>query len=233
VLLTLPIREILPATPRARIVRIALEGRRFPYRPGQAVMVAPHGRPPARPYSLAAAPEEAVRDDQLELLMGVDASGRPGLPLALEAGVLVDLEGPMGRFTLPDDPEEPCLVFIAGGTGIAPLRAMLRHALRTPRRQIGLLYSARAPGEFAYEEELQQLARAGRIELRQTVTRDLGSTDWTGRRGRIGRQDLAPLVHTPATLCFICGPPALVREMPTILDELGVPAHRIRQEEWA
>ena len=43
-----------------------------------------------------------------------------------------------------------------------------------------------------------------------------------GPRGRIGRDDLAPLVHDPETLCFVCGPPALVDEMPKILEELGI-----------
>ena len=75
-------------------------------------------------------------------------------------------------------------MFIAGGTGIAPLRAMMRHALRLPHRNIGLFYSARTPDEFAYEQELRDLARNGEIELRQTVTRALDA-DWSGPRGRL------------------------------------------------
>ena len=50
---------------------------------------------------------------------------------------MVDVEGPLGSFTFPADPEERRFVFIAGGTGIAPLRAMLRHALDIPHREIG------------------------------------------------------------------------------------------------
>ena len=74
----------------------------------------------------------------------------------------------------------------------------------------------RTPDEFAYEEELRALADAGEIELRQTVTRAT-DTDWTGPRGRLNREALEELVHDPATLCFVCGPPALVDEMPKIL----------------
>ena len=231
-LLTLPIRDVVPATPRARIVRLALGGRRFPYLPGQAVLVGAHGQERRRPYSIAAAPRDAERDDSLELLMGTDTDGSAGADLALEPGALVDVEGPVGRFTLPDDANEERFVFIAGGTGIAPLRAMLRHALEAPHREIGLLYSARTPDDFAYEEELRNLGRAGRIELRQTVTRDVAAEGWTGTRGRIGRENLAQLVHDPATLCFICGPPALVDDVPRLLEELGVPRERIRREEW-
>jgi ferredoxin-NADP reductase len=231
VLLTLAIREVRPATPRARIVRLDLAGESFDYAPGQAVLVGTAGGP-KRPYSLAAAPEEARREGSLELLVGVDASGAPGPHLTLEPGHLVDVNGPLGTFIFPPAPVERRFVFIAGGTGISPLRAMLHHALAIPHHeQIGLLYSARTPDEFAYENELRALAHGGRIELRQTVTRMVGDA-WGGARGRIGRAELQPLVHNPATLCFICGPPALVAEMSALLADLGIDRSRIRVEEW-
>ena len=230
-MLTLPIREVLPATPRARIARVDLDGRPFDYAPGQAVSIANHGEEKRKPYSLAAAPEDAKRDGWLELLIGVNADGLPGAHLALEEGQLVDVDGPLGAFVFPPAPVERRFVFIAGGTGIAPLRAMMRRALHLPHRNIGLFYSVRTPDEFAYEEELRALANAGEIELRQTVTRAT-DTDWSGPRGRLNRDALEELVHDPETLCFICGPPALVDEMPKILADLGIPPQRIKIEEW-
>jgi ferredoxin-NADP reductase len=228
--LTLPIRELLTATPRARIVRLDLGGRPFPYAPGQAVLVGDHGAARRLPYSLASSPSDARRDGCLELLVGVEReSGRA--PLTLVPGQLVDVEGPIGQFTLADAPDARRFVFVAGGTGIAPLRAMLHTALERPDARIGVLYSARTPDEFAYEEELRALARQGRIELRQTVTRG-SETGWAGPRGRIGRGELAPLVRDPSALCFVCGPPALVDAIPRLLAELGVPPERIRIEEW-
>jgi ferredoxin-NADP reductase len=231
--LTLPIREVLPATPRARILRIDLQDRLFPFLAGQAVLVGDAGLGNRRPYSIASAPEEAEQDSTLELLIGLDDDGRAGPHLALVAGALVDVEGPLGRFTFPGQPQERRFLFIAGGTGIAPLRAMLRHAINVPHDSIGLLYSARTASEFAYEDELRNLARAGAIELSQTITRDSVAEGWPGARGRIGRTELETLVHDLATLCFVCGPPALVAEMPRLLDELGVSRDRIRVEEWA
>ena len=59
-LLTLPIREVLAATPRAQIVRLDLDRQSFAYLAGQAVLVAPHGQSPRRPYSIACSPEEAA-----------------------------------------------------------------------------------------------------------------------------------------------------------------------------
>jgi ferredoxin-NADP reductase len=225
------IRDVHPVTPRARAVRLDLAGRAFPYVAGQAVLIATHGSPTRRPYSIAASPEDAERDGCLELLVGVDEHGSAGSHLSLTPGTAVDVEGPLGSFTFPARPEENRFVFIAGGTGIAPLRAMLHHALVIPHREVGVFYSARTPDEFAYQDELRALADAGRIELQQTVTRTVGE-DWRGARGRIDRAELQRLIHDPGTLCFICGPPSLVEAMPKLLSELGVARPRIKIETW-
>jgi ferredoxin-NADP reductase len=229
--ITLPIRDVRAATPRARSVRLDLGGQSFPYVAGQAVLVATHGSDKRKPYSIAASPEESKRDGSLELLVGIEVDGGPGPHLSLEPGTHVDVEGPLGSFTFPPQPEESRFVFIAGGTGIAPLRAMLHHALAIPHREVGVFYSARTPDDFAYEEELRALADMGQIELRQTVTRTVGN-DWRGARGRIDRVELQRLIHDPGTLCFVCGPPSLVEEMPKLLAELGISRQRIRIEEW-
>lgn len=231
-LLTRPIREVLSATPHTRIIRISLDGADFPYLPGQAVIVGAHGSEHRRPYSIADAPAEARQSDCLELLIGIHGDADHAPPFVLEAGQMIDIEGPLGRFTLPEAPDERRFLFIAGGTGIAPLRAMFRHALTMPHYEIGVLYSARTPADFAYEAELRRLAASGQIELELRVTRDESLGEWSGTRGRFKSVDLAPLVHRRETLCFVCGPPTLVEEIPKALEELGVPRSRIRTEEW-
>ena len=75
-LLTLPIREVVRATPRARIVQLDLDGRTFDYAAGQAVLVGA-GNQRKRPYSIAGAPEDAIRSGYLELLVGVDTAKVP------------------------------------------------------------------------------------------------------------------------------------------------------------
>ena len=232
-LLTRPILDFSIATPRARILHVDLRQTPFPFVPGQAIWLGAHGQDQRKPYSIAGSPEDVVRDGRLELLVGVDAGGEPGPHLALEVGALVDIDGPVGRFTFPDAPEESRFLFIAGGTGISPLRSMLRHAITVPHEAIGLMYSARLPEEFAYADEFRAMSDRGTMELRMTVTRDAGPGNWTGTRGRITRADLEPLVHDARTLCFVCGPPALVDEMPKLLQSLGVAPERIRIEEWA
>lgn len=232
--ITFPIREVAYATERSRIVRVDVRVRPFPYHAGQSVMVGRHGQPKRKPYSIASAPEETVRHGWLELLMQVDATGAPGEHLfEIRPGLEVDLMGPNGRFSLPENPPERRAVFIAGGTGIAPLRSMLWQLLLTRGdwySSLGVLYSARTPGDFAYADQLETLAAEGRIELARTVTRET-TAPWRGGRGRIGRAQLAPMIHDPETLCFICGPPALSAEIPPLLESLGVHQHRIRMEE--
>jgi ferredoxin-NADP reductase len=232
VLLTRPIADVRAATPRARIVHLDLQGTPFPFLPGQAIWLGAHGAASRKPYSIASSPEDVEREGRLELLVGVDAAGEAGEHLPLHEGALVDIDGPAGRFTFPDHPDASRFLFIAGGTGISPLRSMLRHSIHVPHEAIGLMYSARLPEEFAYAHEFREMADAGTIELRMTVTRNVGPGNWTGTRGRITRSELEPLVHDGQTLCFVCGPPALVDEMPKLLEKLGVPRERVRTEEW-
>ncbi|HZR25256.1 MAG TPA: FAD-binding oxidoreductase [Vicinamibacterales bacterium] len=232
-MLTLPIIAVVPATPRARIVRLGLNGHTFEFAAGQAVLIGTHGQDVRKPYSIASAPEDAQRDAHIELLIGVRENGAPGEHLTLEPGTAVDVEGPVGGFTFPLEPVERNFVFVAGGTGIAPLRAMLRHAIlgRRQARHVGLLYSARTPDEFAFADEFRAMAADGTIDFAQTITRET-DRDWDGHRGRITRDHLRHLVHAPDTLCFISGPRALVEDMPRLLEELGVTRDRIRIEEW-
>jgi NAD(P)H-flavin reductase len=202
--------------------------------PGQAVLVAAHGQSERRPYSIACSPERARDTGQIELLVGVENSGDPGPHLRpLEAGRLIDIEGPFGTFVFPEEPRQTHLLFVAGGTGIAPLRSMIDHALRRhPAHAISLLYSVRRHNEFAFIEELRHHAETRRLELHPTVTRD-EHAGWAGGRGRIGRSHYVSVLHDPAgTLCFICGPKSMVQDSMATLQALGVPDAAIRTETW-
>ena len=66
---TFRIRDAIPATPRAHIIRLDLEGQPFPYRAGQAAYLQPRGASKRRPYSIASAPEETARHGLIEFLV--------------------------------------------------------------------------------------------------------------------------------------------------------------------
>ena len=232
-LVTAPLSDIAVATPRSRLLTIDLAGHALSFLPGQAVMVGAHGQPTRRPYSIACSPARAAERRRIELLVGLERDGDLGRNFGpAEPGMLLDIDGPMGAFTFPEAPAQNWLLFVAGGTGIAPLRAMLDYALDLePLPRISLLYSARRSDEFAFIDELRAHADAGILELHQTVTRD--SAGWAGGRGRIGRAHFEAVLHEPSdTLVFVCGPDALVNESVSTLEALGVPAELIRTEQW-
>jgi ferredoxin-NADP reductase len=215
------------------VIRLALGGVPFAYRAGQAVMLGVPGRPERKPYSLASAPEDARARGYLEFLVKTDGESGIGAELvALRRGARVVVEGPIGAFRFPARQRARRLLFVAGGTGIAPLRAMLHHALHEGYGgRIGLLYSARSPEHFAFAAELRRLARRRQIVLRMTATRS-APRGWRGERGRIVQRHLKSLVTDSSTLCFVCGPSALVAAVPRRLRRLGVAPRLIRMESW-
>lgn len=230
---TATIDAVSPATPRAVHVRLRLDAP-FAFQPGQAALIGTHGVEGRRPYSIAVGPEEAARTGTLEFLIGIGSDGTPGPHLRhMDAGARVDVDGPLGTFTFPAAPAERSFLFVAGGSGIAPLRSMLHHALAVDRGwQVSLAYSARLPEELAFDAELRTLAESSGLHYYATATRHTGD-GWSGGRTRIDRALLAQCVADPATLCFVCGPESLVHDVPRLLRELGVAGDRIRVEEWA
>jgi len=221
----LTIGRAIAATPRATLLTLDLGGRRFAFSPGQAVLVGRPGEALRKPYSIASSPEDAEAG-VLEILVKRGAFGRarPGAPL--------EVEGPLGRFHFPRRVTEPHVLFVAGGSGIAPIRAMLRHAVASGYRgRLTLAYSARTDRDFAFLPEFRRLARAGRLRLALTASRG-ASTAWRGGRGRLDLTRLGRLLPDSSVLCFVCGPSSFVRDEAALLRQLGVAARRIRTEKW-
>jgi ferredoxin-NADP reductase len=231
--LTLPAREIIRSTPRTRIIRIDLDGHAFPFVAGQAVFAGLASGSVRRPYSIACSPGQSQRDVMIELLVQIDDHDAPDPHLELvERGTALRVQGPFGNFSLPSDDAMP-LLFIAGGTGIAPLRSMLWDTLeRDSHPSLSVLYSARSPEEFAYAGELLALAGDGRLELLRTITRDT-TTNWDGTRGRLNSELMGRMLKTPETRCVICGPAALVADASAIAKGFGVSAEHILTETYS
>ena len=220
------------ATPTTRVIRVALDGTPYSYRAGQAAALGFNEVEPTTPYSIASAPVETARTGYLEFLVKVDGSNRFGAVVSdIKRDMRIFVSRPAGRFGLPPEAAKRPLLFIAGGTGIAPLRSMLIETIAESRRdKLSLVYSARSPEEFAYLEELRGLQEEGSLDLTLTLTGD--ASEWRHARGRAGTEHFVELA-TPRTLCFVCGPPSMVTDLPEALKALGVPGDQIKTENWS
>jgi ferredoxin-NADP reductase len=232
--LTLTLARVKRETPHACRLVLDLGDAPFRFRAGQAAILGAHGQPRRFPYSIACAPAEVNASRSLEFLVGVDAAGRAGPHLApLTPGRRIDVEGPVGAFALPASLDDAPLLFIGGGTGIAPLRSMLREVLhRRHRRTITLVQSARTPADFPYLSEFRALAKRGRLRLMLVATRAAGPR-WSGARGRIDRSRLEGLARQPDVIAFLCGPPMFASDLAQLLAQAGLPSSRIHTERWA
>jgi ferredoxin-NADP reductase len=198
------------------------------HRAGQHVdvrLTAEDGYRAERAYSIASAPGEAVAITVERL---DDGEVSPYLVDELREGDELELRGPIGGYFVWGPEDGGPLLLVAGGSGVVPLRAMLRHRHRTgseiPAR---LLYSSRSLDDVIYRAELDAL------EVVYTLTRER-PPGWTGYARRVDA-DLLREVAWPAEdnpLAFVCGPTSFVEAAAAGLVELGYPPARVKTERF-
>jgi ferredoxin-NADP reductase len=222
-------------TPSVRSLVLAVPGWER-HRAGQHVdvrLTAEDGYQAQRSYSIASAPEEPTLMLTIERLPDGEVS--PYLVDELQAGDRLELRGPIGGyFTWQVDQGGP-LLLVAGGSGVVPLMAMIRH--RTAARATvptRLLFSSRTLEDVIYRDELEQLAGRDRsLEVFHTLTRRQPE-GWTGFRRRIDQSLLQEVAwpSTPNPLAFICGPTRMVENVATALAAMGYEPARIKTERF-
>jgi ferredoxin-NADP reductase len=147
----------------------------------------------------------------------------------------VEVRGPIGGFFVWEAKLGGPLLLIAGGSGVVPLMAMVRHAAITAAdADVRLLFSSRAFDDIIYREELDQIAgKKERIEVFHTLTRSQPE-GWSGYSRRVDQdmlQEVAwPAAQDPQT--FICGPTSFVEGVSSTLVQMGYPAQRVKTERF-
>ncbi|MEV6287850.1 ferredoxin reductase [Kribbella sp. NPDC051770] len=221
-------------TPRVKTITLAVPG--WPgHRAGQHLdvrLTAPDGYRTERSYSIASGPEDENVSITVERLDDGEVS--PFLVDELRAGDELEFRGPIGGHFVWDGDTAAPLFLIGGGSGVAPLRAMLRHhRARNSEAPVRLLYSARSRELLIYRTELSELGADDLIDVAITLTRE-APDDWDGHRGRIDPALLAetgwPVGVQPLT--YICGPTAFVETAARGLVGLGHDPARIRTERF-
>jgi len=148
-------------------------------------------------------------------------------------GDIFFLKGPNGQFRF-DPSVNSHVLFIAGGTGLAPFTSMLRHIKATNSRcDVVLLYSTKYPTEIIWKDELNSYVEDLGIRLVVTVTRPQPNDGWTGQTGHIDREMV--LRYAPDAkerTAYICGPLEFVKAVKDALAAIGLPAEKVKADVW-
>jgi ferredoxin-NADP reductase len=225
--------ELVDETPRTRSIVLDLPAWAG-HRAGQHVdvrLTAEDGYQAQRSYSIASAPEDEHLMLTVERLDDGEVS--PYLVDELILGDQLELRGPIGGYFIWEESLGGPLALVAGGSGIVPLRAMLRHwDAGAHATEVSLLYSSRTPTDVIYREELSRLEQTN-VSVHLALTRE-SAPDWTGHRGRIDRQFLADVIPPPAKrpLVYVCGPTSFVENVAQTLVEIGHSPDRIKTERF-
>lgn len=193
----------------------------FSFRPGQVAVLKAGDEPPGY-FAFASAPE----DDDIEFLIkrGNRASG---VIFEMQPGDQVELVDIVGHGFALDEQKGKDLVFVAMGTGVAPLRSALRQVFkhRSDYGHLVVLYGARTPAHFCYVDETAAW-EADRVELRQVISRPDGH-DWSGPTGYVQSllDNIVPELKSPVAL--VCGSPEMIAQTRDRLLQMGFPAEAI------
>jgi ferredoxin-NADP reductase len=217
------------------------------HRPGQHVdvrLTAEDGYQAQRSYSIASAPEQGAPYETKAALITLTverlAEGEvsPFLTDEVRVGDRLEVRGPIGGYFTWTMADGGPLFLVAGGSGIVPLMAMLRHRAVAPGAAGAvpavLLYSSRCYAEVIYRDELARLAGAGDgLQVMHTLTRG-APPGWEGYSRRIDRAMLAEVAPGPALrpLVYVCGPTPLVEFVANTLVELGHDPLRVKTERF-
>jgi ferredoxin-NADP reductase len=223
--------EVVDETPQVRT--IVLDVPDWPgHRAGQHLdvrLTAEDGYRAEREYSIASAPGEpvAITVERLD-----DGEVSPYLCEELRPGDGLELRGPIGGYFVWDAQDGGPLLLVAGGSGIVPLRAMVRHRRRSGSDvPVRLLYSSRTLADVIYRAELDELGDG--IEVVHTLTREQ-PPGWSGYARRVDAALLGE-VAWPAddgARAFVCGPTSFVEAVADALVELGYSPGRVKTERF-
>jgi len=188
---------------------------RVEYIPGQVAVLKVAGEDPAY-FAFASAPS----DPELEVLVKQKV-GASNVIFDMKPGEVIELLEVAGHGFALDEHKGNDLVFVAMGTGVAPLRSALRHVLKRKGDfgQLVVLYGARTPDDFCYRDETDDWEKAG-VELRQVISRPDGH-DWSGPTGYVQSLLDHVLQDLKSPIALICGSQEMITQTRDRLAQMG------------
>lgn len=189
--------------------------------PGQVAILRVPDEDPAY-FAFASAPE----DPELEVLVK-QKIGVSNVIFHMNEGEMIELVGVAGHGFALEEQKGKDLIFVAMGTGVAPLRSALRHVLRRKADfgQMVVLYGARTPDSFCYLDETESWEQAG-VELRQVISRPDGH-DWSGPTGYVQSLLDNVLRDLKSPVALICGSLEMIDQTRERLGKMGLKPEEI------
>lgn len=189
----------------------------FDFLPGQFVEVTVFGVGEA-PFSIPSSPNNK---DSFELCVRKIGNVSNALH-RMEVGSKVGIRGPFGKGIFPfEEMKGSNVVIVAGGLGMAPVRSLLKTIMedRDNYKELTLIYGCVDPTNILYKDEMEELKRDQKIDLKLTV--DNPDEGWKGPVGVCGK--LLPEVDYPPedTYVVVCGPPIMYKFIIQDLEEAG------------
>lgn len=185
-----------------------------------------------RPYSIASSPED---NDLLEICLNEVPGGRGSHYLcSLVPGAQINFTGPWGTFRIDQPPAAAC-IFLADGTGIAPIRPMIRRVLESEFSfPVHLLYRGEDEAHLLYQHELLSWARQHPRFVFEPIL-PISSDGWRGLRGSLMEYVEARYVKGDADRSrhfFICGVGPSVTQLRDLLRGAGYQRCAVQYEKW-
>ena len=228
--------DAAPLSPSVRALTFDTTDRApFEWIPGQYLALYVPGTPivSKRDYSIACAPDPDA-PSRLEIAVTRVEDGPASIALhELAVGSEIEAFGPQGAFVLRPEPGVPIL-FVAAGTGLAPIRAMIQRAIRSSDTPpMTLLFGCRNESNLLWGEELTSLAATLPERFRFEPTLSRGGPTWPGRRGHV-QAHLDELAARGSTLqAYVCGLRAMTDEVTArLVSEHHIEQARVFTEEY-
>jgi ferredoxin-NADP reductase len=225
--------DVVSETPRVKTIVFDVPGW-LGHRAGQHVdirLTAEDGYQAQRSYSIASTPDGTLVNLTVERLDDGEVS--PYLTDELRPGDQIELRGPVGGYFVWEPTLGGPLLLVAGGSGIAPLMAMIRarDAARSDAEAL-LLVSSRGWEDVIYRDEFDRRGGNG-LTVVHTLTRSQ-PPGWTGYARRVDAEMLADVGPRPAELplVYVCGPTSFVEAVAEALVQLGHEPHRVKTERF-
>jgi ferredoxin-NADP reductase len=222
------VREVIRETPSASTLLLDVPG--WPgHRAGQHAdirLTADDGYRAQRSYSIASSPQDGEPAITVERLDDGEVS--PYLVDDARPGDAMEIRGPVGGWFVWDTRDGGPLMLVGGGSGVVPLRSILRHRAQSGSdAEARLLLSARRPRDVIYAAELASFGAT------LTYTRE-APDGWTGYARRVDRAMLAEVAFRPEQRprIYICGATAFVEGVAADFIALGHHTDRIRTERF-